>query len=733
MDRYTLFFVITALILSTLISYRHVFRNGFVFDDGFYLVQNPHVQKGITTDSIKWALTTDHGANWHPLTWLSTMLDYQIYGAKQAGHHATNLIFHIANAILLLLALRRMTGSLWKSAFVAALFALHPLHVESAAWLSERKDVLSAFLMLVTIWAYVKYAERPSVRGYALVAFLFALGLMAKPMLVSLPIVLLLLDYWPLRRKQTLPRLAWEKSPLFVMSAMSSVVTFMAQKSSGAVIQLDTYPVGLRIANSLVSYAAYIGKTFWPAKLAAYYPYPNAGIPAATILEALLVIAAISIMVIRLARSRPYLAAGWLWYIITLIPVIGLVQVGGQAMADRYTYIPLIGIFIMAAWGIPDLLNRHSHTPALPHSHTITLAATSLALIAVFAVCTSRQVEYWQSDYTLFRRAVAITNGNALALSNYGLALADRGESDQAIRQYKKAILAEPNYVNSYLNLGNAYRQKGRIPEALEQYREALRIKPDFSDASRAIALILAEQGHGDIAVTEYEKAIRENPDDPNAHLTLGILLEKQGRADEALNHFERAIEINPAFDKAYYNAAALLSGRGDADKAARYYEEALRINPNYAEAHAGLGMILGTQGRPDEAADHFGQAIKLKPGSAETHNNYGIFLAQHGHVDEAIIQFADAVKYRPDYVEAHCNLGRGLAEKGDTDAAIAELEKASELDPDYLDAHGNLAMAYYAAGRYADAWREVRIMERSGVKLPPDFITALSSKMPPK
>ena len=739
--RYPLHLTIAALIVATLAAYWRVFHNGFVFDDVFYLVQNGSVHKGLGLSSVKWAFTNFYGANWQPLTWLSAMLDYRIYGSNAAGHHLTNLLFHLANTILLLLIFRRMTsrpgstqaGSLWRSAFVAALFALHPLHVESVAWAAERKDVLSTFFMLLAICAYVKYAERPSLRRYLLVASAFALGLMAKPMLVSLPILLLLLDYWPLRRSLSLPKLVWEKSPLFMLSAASCVITFLAQRSGGAVVQLQRFSVGLRAANSLVSYAAYIGKTFCPIRLAAYYPYPRAGIPAAIVILAVLVMAAISLLVIRMARSRPYLAVGWLWYVVTLIPVIGLVQVGQQAMADRYTYVPLIGIFIMIAWGIPELLRRGD--AATRRRGELVFASVGIVVSVALMMCTSRQVAYWHSDYTLFQRAVAVTDGNALALSNYGLALAKMGHYDQAISEYKKAVEADPTYVESYFNLGNAYKQTGRIPEALEQFREALRVRPGYTDtdASVAIGIILAEQGQGDLAAGEYEKALSRNPDDAPAHYNLGLILVKQGKTDEAMTHFERAIEINPDFDKAYYNAAALFGRRGEVDKAAEYYTEALRINPHYAEAHVGLGMIFGMQGRADEAADHFRRAIEIKPNSAEAHNNYGILLAQQGDIDEAMTQFADAIKYSPDFAEAHSNLGRGLAAKGDTDSAIAELEKAIHLNPQYLDAHGNLAMTYYADGRYADAWREVHFMESHGVRLPPDFIKALSSKMPPR
>lgn len=745
LGRYTLHFIIAALILVTLVSYLHVFRSGFVFDDTLYLVENRHVQDGFTPDAVKWAFTAFYGANWQPMTWLSSMLDYRIFGSNPAGHHATNLFLHIFNTILLLLVLRRMTGSLWKSAFVAALFALHPLHVESVAWVSERKDVLSTCFMLLAIWAYVRYAERPSLRGYSLVAAAFALGLMAKPMLVSLPILLLLLDYWPLHRASfaggkpglSPTKLIREKAPLFALSAASCVITYLAQRSGAAVIQLERFPLGLRVANSLVSYATYIGKTLCPTGLAAYYPYPRTGVPVPVVIVALLVMTAISVFAIRQARPRPYVAVGWLWYVITLVPVIGLVQVGEQSMADRYTYIPLIGLFIMAAWGIPDLLQsmralgKPKKGEDISIAHLPVLSVSACLVIVALAACTSRQVGFWESNYTLFHRAVSATNGSALVLSNYGIELAKKGDYDKAIEQYREAIKAEPAYVESYVNLGNALKATGHTKEALKQYQEALTFKPDYTDALVSIANIMAEQGQGDAAAGEYSRVLDFNPDDPRAHFSLGYLLAKQGKVDEAVTHFERAIEITPDFDKAHFNLANLLSQRGEIDKAAEHYSEALRINPNYAEAHRGLALILGMQRRPDDAADHLRQAIKIKPNYADAHNDIGILLAQQGRVDEAIAQFSAAVKYRPDFVEAHSNLGLGLASKGNLDAAIAEYEKALKLNPGYLQVHGNLASAFYSAGRYADAWREVRIAERYGMKPPPEFIKALSAKMP--
>ena len=731
-NRYALYLVLAALVLLTLVSYRHIATNGFVFDDGFYLVQNRHVQQGLDAESLKWAFTAFYGANWQPLTWLSSMLDYQLYGPNPVGHHATNLLFHLANTVLLLLVFRRMTGSLWKSAFVAAVFALHPLHVESVAWASERKDVLSTFFMLATIWAYSRYAESPSLHGYVLAAFAFALGLMAKPMLVSLPILLLLLDFWPLRRTTltggslSLRKLLWEKTPLFALSLASCIVTYLAQKSGGAVVELEKFPVALRVANAAVSYAAYIWRTVWPMGLAAYYPYPREGVPALTLAIALLVMTAVSVLVIRQARSRPYLLVGWLWYVITLVPVIGIVQVGEQSMADRYMYIPLIGLTVMAAWGAADLLQRRPARQA-----TMGLSGVSAVALLAFVLTTSAQVRYWQSDYTLFRRVVEVAPGSALAYSNYGLELAKRGDHSGAIEQYEKAIQADPNYVQSYVNLGNALKETGKPEEALEQYRKALDINPNYADAQVAAANIAAEHGDADAALQEYTKVLESDPDNAEAHYNLGLVFSRQGKIDDAVKHFERAVELNPDFDKAHHNLATIALDRGETEKAADHFAEAVRVNPKHAGAHHGLARLLVAQGKADQAEAHFEQAIKAKPDFAQAHNDLGILMAQQGRIDEAMAHFADAVRHQPGYAEAHCNLALGMMSRKNLDGAIAEYRKAIDADPNNIQAQGGLAMALYNAGRFAEAWRQVQVAESHGAKLPPDFLKALSTKIP--
>lgn len=445
--------VVLALGLAalTFAAYFSVLSNGFVsYDDGKYVTENPHLRAGLSTDTVVWAFTTFRASNWHPLTWLSHAFDVQLYGMNPLGHHLTSLLLHIANVVLLYWLLFRMTTSPWKSAFVAALFAVHPLHVESVAWVAERKDVLSTFFWMLTMLAYVRYAESPSAGCYLPVIILFAIGLLAKPMLVTLPLVLLLLDYWPLRRGPILGRLT-EKIPLLVLAAGSCVVTFVAQRSGGSVADLGRFTLAERIGNALVSYVTYIGKAFWPSKLACFYPHPGSGLPAWQPILAAVGLIGFTGIVIKLSVRRPYLLTGWLWYLVALVPVIGFVQVGFQAMADRYTYIPLIGIFVMIAWGIPESMGaceyegvsarkrpparsrplRHSQTRTPTHSHTL-LAATAALVLAVLAWRTSVEVRYWHDEVTLFERALAVTHGNYVAHNNLGRALADQRQIGRA-------------------------------------------------------------------------------------------------------------------------------------------------------------------------------------------------------------------------------------------------------------------------------------------------------------
>ena len=538
--------------MVTLAVYSPVFRSEFInFDDDLYVTDNPHVNKGLTAQGLAWAFNVGYAGNWHPLTWISHMLDYQLYGGDSAGHHATSLFFHLTNTILMFLVLKRMLGSVGKSAFVAGLFALHPLHVESVAWVAERKDVLSALFWILTMGAYVLYAERPSRGRYIAVIALFALGLMAKPMLITLPIVLLLLDYWPLGRmeKVGLPRLVKEKIPLLALSALSCVVTLIAQHREGFVVETGDISPGIRAANAVVAYAAYIGKMIIPRNLACFYPHPEGSLAAWQVVGSASFLIAMTFLAIHHGRKRRYLAVGWLWYVITLIPVIGLVQVGRQAMADRYTYVPLIGLFLIVAFGVADLFRNRDRT----------LATVRVAIMILLIILTSRQVGYWQNNHTLYEHALKVTRNNCLAHINLGQALQDEGRFDEAVDHIRESLRLKGTG-REHFSLGSMMIKLGRSREAEEEFRLAISLNPEQAMAHLGLGRALEAQGKLDVAMSEYRKAIIGDPDMPNAYYNLGKALEKQGDRDDATEQYRKALDADPEFMRAA-EALARLQG----------------------------------------------------------------------------------------------------------------------------------------------------------------------------
>lgn len=615
------------LAIGTFAAFRPVTSCQFVnFDDPRYL-DIPHVQSGLSTPNIGWALTATHASNWHPLTWMSLMLDRSLYGDHPAGYHVTSLLFHIGSTILLFLLLSRITGSLWRSGFVAALFGIHPLHVESVAWVAERKDVLSAFFMMVTLWAYVLYTERPTFKRRLASVMVFVLGLAAKPMLVTLPFVLLLLDYWPLGRFKARKKnqatmvfpLIREKLPFFMLAGASCVITYLIQHNSGAAASLERIPLWLRVENGLLAYAGYLWKTIWPARLAYFYPYPT-HLPAPwKVAGALFLLGCLSILVIRQRRNRPYLLAGWLWFLGTLVPVIGLVQVGNQAMADRYTYVPLIGLFMAIAWGVADIAWARKALPAL-----------AAMVILGLAVMTWRQANTWHGSISLSRHAIEVTQGNYEAYCMLGIALTDQGKPK----------------------------------EAVEQFQEAVRIKPKSAYIHTGLANALAKEEKFDAAVSQYEEAIRLDPSYPLPHYNLGIILAAQGRLDEAINHLSKAAEINrgPGAQPEIFSPA---------DKA-----EETSAGPNDAKNHLARAMALARAGRLDEAIVHLREARKLtkaKPDDAEAHFYLGNELSNAGNKPGAILEYREAIRLKPDFAAAHNNLAVALYMAGDYTQAWKE------------------------------------------------------------
>lgn len=542
----------------------HPFLN---FDDDTYVTNNRHVAGGITGSNIIWAFTSVDGANWHPVTWLSHMADVQFYGMNPRGHHLTNVAIHTLSTLLLFLLLVRLTGTTWQSIFVAALFALHPLHVESVAWVAERKDLLCAFFWFLTLLFYAGYVTQRKRLTYILTLLAFVLGLMSKPMLVTLPVVMLLLDFWPLNRFCNVGEpckpfdkflaLTKEKLPFFLCSLFSGIITIYAQNKGGAVAALTALPLRMRSENALISYVTYIGKTVWPHDLAIYYPMP-ASIPLWKGVCSLAILLLVSAAVIRGGRRSPYLVAGWFWFLITLLPVIGLIQVGGQSMADRYSYIPVIGLFIMAAWGGTDLAKAFNIRQLL--------LPASVAVISVSAALTWHQLGYWQDNVSLYRHALRVTTGNAIINYNLGSILQARGDLDAAILEYGQSLRIAPNNKNTHNNLGLVLAAKGDLDAAIREYQAALRIDPDDPDLHNNLGAAFAGKGLRSAAISEYRSALRAAPDDPEVHYNLGIVLQSTGDLEAAIEEYREAFRLDPANFKALHNleiAVQIKAGTG--------------------------------------------------------------------------------------------------------------------------------------------------------------------------
>jgi tetratricopeptide (TPR) repeat protein len=748
--------VCVLLALVTLLVYLPVRHYAFVnFDDPDYVTENPMVQAGLTWSGFQWAFTTWHASNWHPLTWLSHMVDCQLFGLNAGGHHLVNVLFHATNAVLLFLLLLRLTSALWQSAFIAALFAWHPLHVESVAWVAERKDVLSAFFGLLTLMAYVCYAQGvtsgmwqvtrtnsirsrvtcPASRYYSLALLFFALGLMAKPMLVTLPFVFLLLDYWPLRRvtgdgwqvtgdKKSVGKLSTlnctpnafgaqlstilEKWPFFALAAASCVVTFVAQKRGEAVVSLGGYPLSSRIANAAVAYVKYLFNSVYPVNLAVIYPLPIYSLPKENpwvqVAGAIIVLAMISWVIWRARRQRPYLLTGWLWYLGMLVPVVGLVQVGSQAMADRFTYLPLIGVFIGVVFGLGDLAKKLRLEPMV-------MASVAGVVLAGCLFATARQLRFWRDSETLFEHTLAVTKDNPIAQSNLGTALSEAGQPQEAAEHFGEALRLNPDYAPAHYNLGHALLQTGQPQEAIEHFQEALRLKLDDAPAHNNLGVALVQTGHPQEAIKHYQEALRLQPNLPEAQYNLGNALLQTGQPQEATAHFQEALRLKPDYAMAHNNLGVALAQTGQPQAAIKHYQEALRLQPNLPDAHCDLGITLTEVGRLTEAITHFEQALQLEPNHPKAHNGLGLALLQNGQADKAIAQFRTALQLQPDWTAARNNLGDALInfgcvlfQKGQMNQAIAPLQEGLQIRPDNAGAYNCLGFIFLRQGQAGEA-----------------------------
>ncbi len=699
--------ICAGLVLCCAAIYGQTLAHDFVnYDDCLYVTDNTEVQAGLSWANVVWAFTTDRAMYTHPLTWLSHMLDCQIYGLHAWGHHLTNLLFHTLSSVLLFLVLAQATRRTWPSALVAALFAVHPLHVESVAWIAERKDVLSALFWIAGLGAYAWYRQRPNFRRYLAVAVLFVLGFMSKPMMVTFPFVLLLLDCWPLGRVDLAApfgamgrRLKWltvEKCPLFLMTAAMCVLTMAMQMRGNNLAFGSKIPFADRCANAVVVYALYLVKTVWPSGLAVYYPHPITR-PAWQIAAAAVTLIAITFVCVREMRRRPYLIVGWLWYLGTLVPVIEIVQAGSFSHADRYTYIPLIGIFIMVAWVLNDLLESGRV------AKTIAVFAPALA-VAALTLAAIHQAGCWKNSETLFRHALAVTADNPESRNNLGGALYAERRYEEANSQFQRALQLDPNNGTALNKMGIVLYEQGRYEEAVSKHRAALALNPNFELARIHLRLALKQLGRLDAPTAEYADLSKKDPKSVDDYCRLGTLAMTLGGHKEAFDAFAEALKREPGGKKANLAIADVLVEQQKYDDALAYYDKALQADPRDAQTLYNMGVILSGMKRPDEAAGKYREALKWNPDFAQAHNNLGSLLAKAQRLDEAVEHYRKAIALDPNYAQARVNLAGLLAFQGQTDEAVKLYEEAIRIKPEAAGPRLSLARLHMENHRNTEA-----------------------------
>jgi tetratricopeptide (TPR) repeat protein len=707
--------VSVGLVAMVLAVFGQTVTYGFVnFDDDLYVYKNPLVSQGLSLAGTGWAFTQVECHFWHPLTMLSLMLDDTLYGLNAGGYHLTNLLLHAASAVVLFLALRRVTGAHWRSAFVAAVFAVHPLHVESVAWVAERKDVLSGLFFMLTLWAYAHYVREPRSWGrYLAVVGLFALGLMAKPVLVTLPFVLLLLDYWPLGRFKPGPdggaagifpaarRLVVEKIPLFVLAAGAGVATVFAEGTT--VVPLGQVSFLARVGNALISYVTYVGQFFFPTGLTVFYPYADDLLAPWKAGAALALLAGISAAAYVLRLRHGYFWVGWCWYAGMLVPMIGLVQVGAFRHADRFTYLPLIGLGIAVTWGVAEW------SAGWPKRRLI-LGSLMIVALASLTVGAERQVSYWKDSETLWRHTLAVNADNAIAEYSLGIALANAGATDEAMRHWETALTINPRYFDAENSLASVLLESGAVDEALVHVRRALAVDPHSLEAEDNLAYALLQKGQPDAAAALLRQVLSIDPDRAEPHNHLGDVLLGQGEFAQAQAQFQAALALQPDFAEAHFNLGRVLWEKGQAAPAQAQFEETLKLKPNDAEAHDYLGNALLQAGRTEAAAVQFQKAVELQPDDADAQNLLGATLLQTGQTAEAIRHWQTAVQLQPDNVQTLNNLAWVLAtgpqaalRNGGQSVTLAQHanELTGRANPSILR---TLAAAYAEAGNFPAA-----------------------------
>jgi tetratricopeptide (TPR) repeat protein len=674
-QKYIFIVISAALVIATLVAYEPIRHNYFVsYDDDLYIMKNPAVTGGITQDSVILAFTKPYAANWHPLTWLSHMLDYRLFGLNPAGHHLVSVAIHIVNALLLLWILTNITGTIWPSAFVAAVFALHPLQVESVAWAAERKTVLSGLFWLLTIAAYVRYTRQPGFLRYLLVLLVFGLCIMTKPIVVTLPLVLLLMDYWPLERIRqgqsvaaTSKSAIWliaEKAPLLAMSAFLSVMTIFAQRSGGAIPTLENLPLDYRIANAFVSYVKYIGKLIWPSGLAVFYPPSHSNLLNTTTLICAFIFILISAVSIYTGRRKKYIAVGWLWFAGTLVPMIGLVQVGDQAMANRYMYLPMLGLLIIIAMAGKELIAK------LPQLKTIA-AITGATVILSLLILTQMQVRHWRNSITLFEYALSVTEDNAITENSYACALFNEDRLDEAERHFGNALRINPAFDTALIHLARIYLKEGRHNEAISTYEELIKRNYKTAELYYNLAMALGIQEKYNDSIKYFSKSLELSPDDPDTHNKMGIILLAAGKTDEAIGQFNESLRIEADQSVVYENLGTAYNRLGKYELAIQNWNRAIELNPGNIDALDKAGWFLATCG--EESVENANQAIAYARRACEL-TKYAVpeFLDTLGVACAASGKFADA--------KAAAEKALNLARKTGKEGLAGEIENRIKL-----------------------------------------------------
>jgi len=632
------------------------------FDEQSYILGNSRVNSGLSWANVGWAFYGFGSANWHPLTWLSHMLDVQVYGLNPWGHHLTNLLLHALNTVLVFLVFRKMTGAAWRSLIVALLFGLHPLRVEPVAWISERKDVLSTLFWLLAMWTYARFAEeskstsRKTKLFYGLTLLFFALGLLSKQMVVTLPFVFLLLDFWPLNRWEWKNkwRLVLEKIPLFVLMVAGSVMAYIAKQSAGALQEIHL-SLGDRVDNAFISYVRYLGKLFWPENLCLYYPHPGHW-PTMLVLPAALFVLGISALAWMKRKQIPYLFTGWFWYVGTLVPVIGLVQLHSLAMSDVWTYVPMIGICLALVWGLCELTKQWRHQTVIMVTLTV---ATLTACIAV----THHQIAFWKDDITLWTRAINVTENNYVAHNNLGLVL-QLTQPDASLKEFQEAARINPRFADAQRGLARQLTARNFFDEAIIHYQKALEIDPADAWSEYGLGHAFYEKGQVDKAIMHLQRAVEIVPNYVAAQKMLADVFEERGQLDEAIAHFQAVVKYKPADAHAQDDLGTALLIKGHVREAVACLQRAVEIDPDDMEAHKALALIFDKQGQLKEAIAHFQVVANHEPNDARAQNDLGVVYYRNGQINEATNQFQKALKLDPDLAEAHTNLDIAIRHK---------------------------------------------------------------------